>query len=137
MAGLVDTSPRTEVEMQSRQETSGQETTRATRRIVRVDEETFADEVLAAEVPVLVEFGAKWCGPCRALEPVLHRLADEAEGRWKIATIDIDESPALAAKYSVRGAPTMMVFTAGVERARHLGLTRHETLTALIERASA
>ena len=108
----------------------------AGRRIVKVDEESFPDEVLTAKVPVLVEFGAKWCGPCRALEPVLHRLADEAAGRWKIATIDIDESPALAARYAVRGAPTLVVFTGGTERARHLGLTRHETLAALLTRAT-
>jgi thioredoxin 1 len=124
-----------EVEMQKAEE-AAEASVGAGRRIVKVDEESFPDEVLAARVPVLVEFGAKWCGPCRALEPVLHRLADEAGGRWKIAIIDIDDSPALASRYAVRGAPTLMVFTGGTERSRHLGLTRHETLAALLARAT-
>ena len=105
-------------------------------RIPTVDEETFSAEVLAADVPVLVEFGATWCPPCRALEPVLCGLAKEGAGRWKVAAVDMDESPTLAAKYSVRGAPTVVLFSRGVEVGRHLGLTRRETLTALINRAS-
>jgi thioredoxin 1 len=100
-----------------------------------VDEETFSDEVLGAEVPVLVEFGAVWCSPCRALEPVLAGLAQEGAGRWKVVAVDMDASPRIAAKYSVRGAPTCLVFSKGVEVSRHLGLTRRETLRALIERA--
>ncbi len=106
-----------------------------TNHIPTIDDMTFHDEILAAEVPVLVEFGAAWCPPCRALEPLLHRLADEGAGRWKVRAVDMDESPALAAKYGVRGAPTVIVFAGGVERGRHLGLTRAETLTALVERA--
>jgi thioredoxin len=101
-----------------------------------VDEDTFPTEVLASKVPVLVEFGAKWCGPCRALEPVLARLGEEGRGRWKVATVDIDESPALAKTYGIRGAPTLMVFSRGAEAGRHLGMTRRETLIELVERAT-
>ncbi len=104
-------------------------------RVSQVDEETFSQEVLAAEVPVLVEFGAVWCSPCRALEPVLLGLAQEGAGRWKVFALDIDASPRIAAKYAVRGAPTCLVFSKGVEVSRHLGLTRRETLRALVERA--
>jgi thioredoxin 1 len=103
--------------------------------ILTVDEASFSTDVLAAEVPVLVEFGAAWCPPCRALEPVLRGLAGDAAGRWKVALIDIDESPALASKYGVRGAPTVIVFANGVEAGRHLGMTKRETLVALIDRA--
>ena len=106
-------------------------------RIPRVDEETFPAEVLAAEVPVLVEFTAAWCAPCRALEPVLAGLAGESAGRWKVVAIDMDASPGLSAKCAVRGAPTVILFANGVEVARHLGATRRETLLALIDRAAA
>jgi thioredoxin 1 len=104
-------------------------------RIPTVDEASFPDEVLAADVPVLVEFGAAWCPPCRALEPVLAGLAAEGEGRWKVVAIDMDASPGLSAKYAVRGAPTVIVFTRGAEVGRHLGMTRRETLLALVDRA--
>ncbi len=73
--------------------------------------------------------------PCRALEPILLRMAEQAAGRWKVVAVDMDESPALAARYAVRGAPTTIVFAKGAEKARHLGLTRQEVLRALIERA--
>src|ERR1700722_6076893 len=101
-------------------------------RIPTVDEETFSAEVLAADVPVLVEFGAAWCPPCRALEPVLLGLAGEGAGRWKVTAVDMDASPGLAAKYRVRGAPTVLLSDGGVEVGRHLGLTRRETFAALI-----
>jgi len=105
-------------------------------RIPSVDDETFSAEVLAAAVPVLVEFGAVWCAPCRALEPVLIGLAQEGAGRWKVVAVDMDASPGIAAKHSVRGAPTVIVFSKGVEVGRHLGLTRRETLRSLVERSS-
>jgi thioredoxin-like negative regulator of GroEL len=103
--------------------------------IPTVDEGTFPAEVLAAELPVLVEFGAGWCPPCRALEPILRSLAEDGAGRWKVTAVDMDASPGLAAKYSVRGAPTVILFHRGVEVGRHLGLTRRETLAALFARA--
>ena len=100
--------------------------------IPTVDEASFQDQVLAADVPVLVEFGATWCAPCRALEPVLAGLAQEGAGRWKVVAIDMDASPGLSAKYSVRGAPTVIAFRNGAEVGRHLGSTRRETLLALL-----
>jgi len=105
--------------------------------ILTVDEFSFPDEVLASSIPVLVEFSATWCGPCRALEPVLERLASQANGRFKVVKIDMDEAPRLVARYGVRGAPTVMVFANGEERGRHLGVTRPETLAALVDRAAA
>jgi thioredoxin 1 len=105
--------------------------------IPSVDEETFRAEVLDAALPVLVEFGAVWCGPCRALEPVLVGLAREGAGRWKVVAVDMDASPGIAARYGVRGAPTVIVFSRGAEVSRHLGMTRRETLVALLDRAGA
>jgi thioredoxin 1 len=101
-----------------------------------VDEQSFSREVLEAEVPVLVEFGAKWCGPCRSLEPVLERMEAESGGRFKVAKVDIDDVPSLVSRYAVRGAPTLIVFSGGQEKGRHLGLTRQETIAAMIANAA-
>jgi thioredoxin len=103
--------------------------------IPSVDDETFSAQVLTSDVPVLVEFGAVWCGPCRALGPILTALAQEGAGRWKVVAVDMDASPGIAAKHSVRGVPTVVVFSKGVEVGRHLGLTRRETLLGLLDRA--
>jgi thioredoxin 1 len=98
-----------------------------------VAEPDFEAEVLASPVPVLVEFAAAWCPPCRALAPILHRLSSELAGRAKIVAVDADEHPALAARFSVRGYPTVIAFGGGKERARHLGATHKEKLLALID----
>ena len=73
----------------------------------------FARRVLQAETPVLVDFSAEWCGPCRAIEPVIARLAAEYDGRLAVAKIDIDEQAALAAEYHVRSVPTVMLIAGG------------------------
>ncbi|MEU8616855.1 thioredoxin [Streptomyces sp. NPDC048623] len=81
-----------------------------------VDEVTDADfdaEVLGAELPVLVEFTADWCGPCRQLAPVLSAVAEEEAGRLKVVQIDADTNPATVIKYGVLSMPTLMVFRAG------------------------
>ncbi|MFI0975800.1 thioredoxin [Streptomyces sp. NPDC021093] len=81
-----------------------------------VDEVTdanFADEVLRADLPVLVEFTADWCGPCRQLAPVLSAVAEEERDRLKVVQLDVDTSPATAAAYGVLSAPTLMVFRGG------------------------
>ncbi|MEU6340165.1 thioredoxin family protein [Streptomyces sp. NPDC046977] len=74
---------------------------------------TFAAEVLAAGVPVLVEFGADWCPPCRQIEPVLRELAREEEGRLKVVRLDVDHSPSAQSAYGVLSVPTLMVFRDG------------------------
>jgi thioredoxin 1 len=99
------------------------------------DEASFARDVLGASVPVVVEFGAEWCGPCRALEPLLHRLAESWGETRKVGSVDIDASPALATRYGVRSAPTVVVFAGGKEVARHVGLTSAEKIRALVDTA--
>ena len=101
------------------------------------DEATFAREVLDAPVPVIVEFGAAWCGPCRALEPLLQRLAESWGDGRKVGTIDIDAAPALVARYGVRSAPTLVVFAGGKEVGRHVGLTSSERIAAMVDAATA
>lgn len=93
----------------------------------------FDQEVLSSSVPVLVDFTATWCGPCKALAPIVDQLADELNGQVKVGKLDIDESPLTAGKYGVRGVPTLMLFKAGERAAQHVGLTTKAKLLDLVK----
>jgi thioredoxin 1 len=81
--------------------------------MMQLNERNFATEVLEATQPVLVDFYATWCGPCRMLAPVLDQLAGEFAGRIKFAKVDVDEAPELAARYQITGVPTLLLFQHG------------------------
>jgi thioredoxin 1 len=98
-----------------------------------VTEQTFQEEVLESSVPVLVDFATAWCPPCRALAPVLDKLAAEVAGRAKVVSVAADECPSLAARFAVKGYPTVVAFAGGRERARHLGATTKERLLQMVE----
>jgi thioredoxin len=98
-----------------------------------ITEQTFAAEVLAADLPVLLDFTTAWCPPCRALAPILHKVAAEHAGRLKVVTVDGDAEAALAARLRVKGFPTIIAFAGGKEVARHVGLTTKEKLLKLLE----
>lgn len=102
--------------------------------ILEVDDQSFDAQVLQSDVPVLVDFGATWCGPCRALEPVVAKVASKTAGRVRVVKIDIDASPRVSKELRVRGAPTLVVFKRGQETARHLGVTNEATIMQLLER---
>ena len=97
-----------------------------------ITEQTFESEVLTATVPVLVDFTAHWCPPCRALEPILAKLAKEGEGRFKVLSIDGDENPELAARFGIKGFPTVVAFENGRETGRQVGLAPKERLLKLL-----
>ena len=80
---------------------------------VNVSDAEFENEVLKADGPVMVDFWAEWCGPCKALSPIVDEVAGEIAGKMKIVKVNIDENPASPTKYGVRGIPTLMVFNGG------------------------
>lgn len=79
----------------------------------QVSDSTFESEVLKSDIPVIVDFFAEWCGPCKALSPFVDELSSELQGKAKIVKINIDDSPNAPTKYGVRGIPTLMVFKNG------------------------
>jgi thioredoxin 1 len=93
----------------------------------------FETEVLTSNVPVLVDFTATWCGPCRQLSPIVDQLANELVGQVKVGKVDIDDSPVTAGRYGVRGVPTVMVFKNGERSAQHVGLTTKQKLIDLVK----
>lgn len=104
----------------------------ASANVLTVDDSNFESEVLRSSVPVLVDFTATWCGPCKALAPIIDRIADDFAGKVKVAKLDIDDSPKTTSKYGVRSVPTCMVFQGGVKTGMQAGLTHREKLVQLL-----
>ncbi len=88
---------------------------------VKVTDDTFENDVLKAEGPVLVDFWAEWCGPCKQIAPALEQISDELDGKCVIAKLNIEDSPTTPSRYGVRGIPTMMLFKGGQMAAMKVG----------------
>ncbi|MEM1413637.1 MAG: thioredoxin [Myxococcota bacterium] len=99
-----------------------------------VNDLNFDAEVLGSDLPVLVDFGATWCGPCKQIEPFVDQLADEYQGKVKVVKVDIDDSQGTAAKYGIRGVPTLKVFKGGEVVAEQVGAAPKAKIAALMER---
>jgi thioredoxin len=102
--------------------------------IREVKDDSFEKDVLQSEKPVLVDFWATWCGPCRAMLPTVEALAKEHEGSADIVKLNVDENPTTPQHYGVRGIPTMILFKGGKEVERVVGTTSKESLSRLIEK---
>ena len=100
-----------------------------------VNDLNFEQEVLQSDVPVLVDFSAAWCGPCKQIAPLVDQLASEYEGRAKVTKCDIDESPGTAARFGIRGVPSLYVFKGGEIVAQQVGAVPKSTIASLIDRA--
>lgn len=98
-----------------------------------VTDGSFKAEVEQSDVPVLIDFTATWCGPCKALAPIIDRLAQNYGPRLKVMKLDIDDSPETPARFGIRGVPTVIVFKGGKEVGRQVGLAPENRLTQLIE----
>jgi len=105
--------------------------------IIELTEATFDREVLKATGPVVVDFYAPWCGPCKMIAPLLEQLADEFSGSLKFAKLNVDDAPEWAGRYGVRGVPTLMLFGAGQVIDQAVGVDALKTLKTWIERAMA
>lgn len=101
--------------------------------IINVTDANFEDEVLKADGPVLVDYWAAWCGPCKMIAPILEEVSKEYEGKLKIAKINIDENPDTPRKYGVRGIPTLTVFKNGAVEATKVGALSKSQLTAFLD----
>ena len=105
--------------------------------VSEVSDVTFDQEVLKASVPVLIDFWAPWCGPCKAIAPVVEELAGEYNGRVKIVKMNVDDNPQTPSKYGVRGIPNLILFKAGSVAEQIVGAVPKAHLVRAIDRALA
>ena len=87
----------------------------------QVTDKTFDQEVLKSKEPVLVDFFAEWCGPCKAMAPALDQVAAEMKGKLKVVKVDVDQNPGITSKYAIRAMPTLMLFKDGQVAGQHVG----------------
>lgn len=105
----------------------------STQQIVAVSDDSFETDVMNAELPVLVDFWAEWCGPCKMIAPILDDIAKSYEGRLKVAKINIDDNAATPQKFGVRGIPTLMLFKNGELESTKVGAISKSQLTAFLD----
>jgi thioredoxin 1 len=100
----------------------------------QVTDATFKDEVLESEVPVLVDFWAPWCGPCRMVAPVVEEIAQQYDGQIKVVKLNTDENPSVASQYGIRSIPTLMIFKGGQRVDMVVGAVPKTTLSNTLEK---
>lgn len=102
--------------------------------VVKVDDASFDSEVLQSGAPVLVDFSATWCGPCKKLEPLIAEIAGEYDGRLKVVKIDVDSARETAAKFGVMSVPTVILFQGGTVKDQVVGLVSKRALTDRVDK---
>jgi thioredoxin 1 len=105
--------------------------------VTAVTDATFDSEVKKADVPVLVDFWAEWCGPCRQVAPILEELSKELEGKLKVVKLDVDSNPRIAQAYNIRGIPSLLLFKNGQVAAQKVGALPKQQLKAWLTEAVA
>ena len=103
--------------------------------ICHVSDDNFEEEVLNCDQPVLVDYWAEWCGPCKMIAPLLDEIASDYEGKLKITKLNIDDNPNTPPKYGIRGIPTLMIFKNGNAEATKVGALSKSQLTAFIDQS--
>lgn len=98
-----------------------------------VSDATFEQEVLKSDLPVMVDFWAVWCGPCKMLEPTVEAIAAEYAGKAVVARLNVDDNPETPVRYGIKGIPTLILFKDGEERDRIIGVTTKEKIARMIE----
>ena len=101
--------------------------------LVHISDNSFDADVVKSETPVLVDFWAEWCGPCKAIAPVLDELANEYDGKLTIAKLDVDANPQTARQFNVRSIPTLILFKDGDVGAQHVGATSKQQLKDFLD----
>ena len=101
--------------------------------IKHISDASFDDDVLKSGTPVLVDYWAEWCGPCKMVAPILDEIAGEYEGKLKIVKVNVDDNPGTAQKYGVRGIPTLSLFKGGSVEATKVGALSKSQLTAFLD----
>ena len=102
-------------------------------KIIHITDDSFENEVLQSQTPVLVDYWAEWCGPCKMIAPALDQIASEYQGRLKVAKLNIDENQSTPPKYGIRGIPTLMLFKNGNVEATKVGALSKTQLAAFID----
>lgn len=104
-------------------------------KILSLSDASFETDVLQSDTPVLVDYWAEWCGPCKMISPILEEIATEYEGRVKVAKLNIDENPGTPPKFGIRGIPTLMLFKNGEVEATKVGALSKSQLTAFLDQS--
>ncbi|MBI4446178.1 MAG: thioredoxin [Acidobacteria bacterium] len=102
-------------------------------KILDVTDQNFEQEVVRSEQPVLVDFWAAWCAPCRMIAPTVEQIAEQFTGRAKVVKLNVDENATTSAKYNIKGIPTLLLFKGGVIRDQIVGATSRDTIAKMIE----
>ncbi len=102
--------------------------------VIETDDSRFEEAVLKAEGPVLVDFSATWCGPCKRLEPLVHEIAAAYQGRLKVVKVDVDRAPQTAARFAVLSVPTVLLFHNGEVKDQAVGLVAKRVLAGMVEK---